>query len=215
MNSTSRQLRKHQTLDVAEIVKRRKAERAEQAKEQPYVVRLLNMKASSVAERLELIVEACHRIEQLSDSIRLSPISETNAQRAERTKVLKDLNARLSGYKWHPEIAPSREQQSYFDVSYSFHAANHEEATENRAVVYLMRNTAKIHRIRRCRRPECRKWFFAVTDHQKYCSENCRKRDAQQGPEFKRKRAEYMKKYRRDEAERNERAKHFAKGKSK
>jgi hypothetical protein len=31
-----------------------------------------------------------------------------------------------------------------------------------------------------------------VTEHQKYCEANCRKREAQQGPEFKRKRAEYM-----------------------
>jgi hypothetical protein len=214
MVGTVRQLQSLQSLNVTEIVKLRKAEWVEQAKERPYVVRLLNMKGSGVAERLASIVEACHRFEQLSDSIRLSSASEGNALLAERAKILKDLNARLLGYKWHPEIAPSREQQSYFDITYSFHAATREEATENRAVVYLMRNTAKIHRIRRCRRPDCRKWFFAVTEHQKYCTENCRKRDAQQGPEFKRKRAEYMKKYRRDEVQQDKWAKISAKGKS-
>lgn len=193
-------------LDVAEIVKSRKAEWAEQAKEKPYVVRLLNMRSSIVAEHLALIVEAYHRVELLSESIRLSPASETSVQRAERAKALKELNARLSGYKWHPTVAPSMERPSCLEVSYSFDAANHEEATKNRAVVYLMRNTAKIHLIRRCRRVECRKWFFAVTEHQKYCSENCRKRDAQQGPEFKRKRAEYMRRYRSEEPERNARS---------
>jgi len=200
---------------VAEIVKSRKAEWAKQAKEKPYVVRLLNMRTSIVAEHLALIVEAYHRVEQLSESIRLSPASEGNAHHAERAKILKELNARLSRYKWHPTVVPSMERPTYLEVSYSFDAENHEEATENRAVVYLMRNTAKIHRIRLCRRPQCRKWFFAVIDHQKYCSENCRKRDAQQGPEFKRKRAEYMKKYRSHEAERNELAKRLAKGKDK
>lgn len=215
MDSTPRQLRKPQTPDVAKIVKSRKAERAEQAKAKPYVVRLLNMRSSGVAERLALIVEAYQRAEQLSEPIRLSPASEGNAQLAKRAKALRELNARLSGYKWHPAVAPSMERPSDLEVSYSFDAANHQEATENRAVVYLMRNTAKIHRIRLCRRPQCRKWFFAVTEHQKYCSENCRKRDAQQGPEFKRKRAEYMKKYRSEEPERDARSKRLAWGKSK
>ncbi len=216
MDTTSRQLRKLQAFDVAEIVKRRKADWAEQAKERPYVVRLLNMKASSVSERLALIVEACHRVEQLSESIRLSSASEGDAQRADRARVLKDLNARLSGYKWHPTLAAYTEQHFYFHVRYSFHAANHEEATENQAVEWLMRHTAEIHRIRRCRRPQCRKWFFAVTDHQKYCGENCRKRDAQQGPEFKRKRAEYMRDtYRPRQKEIDARAKRLARGKSK
>lgn len=178
MDSTSRQLLKH--------------EMPERAKVKPYVVQLLNMKANSVAGRLALIVEAYQRVEQLCESIRLSPASETTAQRAERAKARRELNARLSGYKWHPTVAPSMERPSYLEVSYGFDAANHQEATENRAVVYLMRNTAKIHRIRRCHRLQCRMWFFAVTEHQKYCSENCRKRDAQQGPEFKRKRAAYM-----------------------
>lgn len=214
MNSTSRQLLKPQMPDVAEIVKGRKAEWAEQAKEKPYVVRLLNMRSSIVAEHLALIVEAYHRVEQLNESIRLSPASEGDAQHTERAKILKELNARLSGYKWHPAIAPSMERPSYLEISYSFDAANHEEATENRAVVYLMRNTAKIHRIRRCHRVQCRKWFFAVTEHQKYCSENCRKRDAQQGPEFKRKRAEYMKNYRIEQAKRDANAKRLARGKS-
>jgi len=197
MDRTSRQLRKPETSNVVEIVKRRKADWAEEAKERPYVVRLLNMRANGIAERLALIVEACHRAEQLSESIRLSSAAESKVQRAECAKTLKDLNAYLSGYKWHPTLTAYTERHFYLHVRFSFHAANHEEATENQAVEWLMRHTAEIHRIRRCRRPQCRKWFFAVTDHQKYCGENCRKRDAQQGPEFKKKRAEYMRdKYR-------------------
>jgi hypothetical protein len=220
MDSTLRQLRKSETSDVAETVKRRKADRAEQAKDRPYVVRLMNMRASGISERLALIVEACHRVEQLSESIRLSSDSESKVQRAECAKTLKDLNAYLSGYKWHPTLTAYTEEHFYFHVRFSFHAANHEEATENLAVEWLMRHTAEIHRIRRCRRPQCRKWFSAVTDHQKYCGENCRKRDAQQGPEFKRKRAEYMRdKYRplqkKLDVQNLAPAKRLAKGKSK
>jgi hypothetical protein len=210
-----RQLRKSKTLNAAEIAMDRKSEWDAQAKERPYVVRLLNMKASRVAERLALIVEGCHQVEQLSESIRLSSPSENRAQRAEYARVLRDLNACLSGYKWHPTLAPYTEQRFYFLVRYGFRTANHEEKTENQAVEWLMRHIAEVHRIRRCNRQQCRKWFFAVTDHQKFCGENCRKREAQQGPEFKRKRADYMKKYRSDEAERDGKAKRLAKGKRK
>jgi hypothetical protein len=70
-----------------------------------------------------------------------------------------------------------------------------------------------VHRIRRCHRLQCRKWFFAKTDHQKYCGDNCRQRDAAQGDSFKEKRRIYMKKYRREEAARDKRSKQFVRGK--
>ena len=40
-------------------------------------------------------------------------------------------------------------------------------------------------------------WFYAITDHQKYCSPRCRVQEHSQGEGFKRKRARYMReKYR-------------------
>jgi hypothetical protein len=82
-------------------------------------------------------------------------------------------------------------------------------------MAWLLDHIDTVHRIRRCRLQECRQWFFAVTDHQKYCGDRCRKRDAAHGESFKEKRRIYMRKYRVEEAERNERAKRLAKGKSK
>lgn len=59
---------------------------------------------------------------------------------------------------------------------------------------------------------ECGKWFFAVTDHQKYCSENCRLRCISHSDRFKEKRRQYMKRYRGQEKQRDENAQRQAKG---
>jgi hypothetical protein len=85
----------------------------------------------------------------------------------------------------------------------------------NDAIQWIVDHIDAVHRIRRCHRLQCRKWFFAVTEHQKYCGDNCRQRDASQGESFKEKRRIYMKKYRSEEAERDALAKRLAKGKRK
>jgi integrase len=51
-----------------------------------------------------------------------------------------------------------------------------------------------IDRLRTCH--ECHKWFYAITDHQKNCSEACRQRFASHDQVFKKRRREYMKEYR-------------------
>ena len=42
-------------------------------------------------------------------------------------------------------------------------------------------------------RGACSRWIFAVTEHQRFCGEQCRKHYAAQSPEFKTKRRIYMK----------------------
>jgi hypothetical protein len=59
----------------------------------------------------------------------------------------------------------------------------------------------ELDRFRRC--DECGRWFFAVTAHQRYCSEKCRSRHISHSAEFKEKRRRYMKRYRRDEKQRD------------
>jgi hypothetical protein len=49
-----------------------------------------------------------------------------------------------------------------------------------------------------------------VTEHQRYCEANCRKRDAETGEDFKEKRRLYMKKYRSGEVKLEARAKQLA-----
>lgn len=53
--------------------------------------------------------------------------------------------------------------------------------------------SGSLHRLRRCQRNECRRWFHAGTDWQKYCSRNCRQREAAQSEVFKERRKAYMK----------------------
>jgi hypothetical protein len=62
------------------------------------------------------------------------------------------------------------------------------------AIAFLIENLSLVHRIRRC--VECQRWFFAITEHQKYCGDNCRKRHAARGEEFLEKRRIYMRDYR-------------------
>ncbi len=50
---------------------------------------------------------------------------------------------------------------------------------------------SELARFRRC--AICSRWIFAVTDHQRFCGEDCRKRNAANSPEFKQKRRIYMK----------------------
>src|SRR5271169_2589499 len=97
----------------------------------PYFVRLLNMRSTHLAKRLTLIVEACQRVAQLSEEIRLLPQTDSKAQRGECTSVLRQLNAWLSGYKWHPKLAAYTDQGFYFHVRYGFRAASYEENKEN------------------------------------------------------------------------------------
>ena len=79
------------------------------------------------------------------------------------------------------------------------------------AVAFLIENLAVVHRVRRC--VECQRWFFAVTEHQKYCGNNCRKRHAARGEEFLEKRRTYMRDYRQKQKADAMRAKKLARGK--
>ena len=74
----------------------------------------------------------------------------------------------------------------------------------------LAKKPGELSRLRRCL--ECRQWFYAIRGHQQFCGEPCRRRHTAQNPEFKAKRADYMKQYRIDEVGREERAKRLAKG---
>jgi hypothetical protein len=59
----------------------------------------------------------------------------------------------------------------------------------------LAKKPGELSRIRRCL--ECSQWFAAIRGHQQFCGEPCRRRHTAQDPEFKEKRARYMReKYR-------------------
>jgi hypothetical protein len=87
-------------------------------------------------------------------------------------------------------------------------SARTRDRRETVAVAFLFENLALVHRIRRCL--ECRRWFFAITEHQKYCGDGCRKRHAARGEEFLEKRRSYMREYRRREKARDLHVKRLA-----
>jgi hypothetical protein len=98
----------------------------------------------------------------------------------------------LSRYQWTPTVYSDN---TFSSLSLAFRW--HHTFSENKAVTWLlykMRGSgmapAPILRIRKC--AWCAKWFYAITDHQKYCGTACRKKDHAQSQEFKDKRARYM-----------------------
>lgn len=110
------------------------------------------------------------------------------------------------------ELAPNLEryhsQSHVFNSGYDrlyrsivFPAKTADDAWEHRAVYWLLKFLdgpayyanvpSGLSRFRRC--AACSRWIFAVTDHQRFCGERCRKHYAAQSPEFKTKRRIYMK----------------------
>jgi hypothetical protein len=78
--------------------------------------------------------------------------------------------------------------------------------------VYYANAQNGLTRFRRC--AACSRWIFAVTDHQRFCGEQCRKHYAARSPEFKTKRRIYMKeRYRPQQKELQRRSLENAKGK--
>ena len=197
MNSTARQLQTTTKQGVAENAKNHMAQlgiKPGRMSKWSYhnIVRYLNLKPNPVTNRIQTVVESCRKVIELNEKILDSSTSGKKSLCDERDEALENLNARLAKYKWHPVVRPHISPYTNFVVQYEFDTTSDAAHFENRAVQWLMNHIALVHRIRRCRRLQCRKWFYAVTEHQKYCEANCRKRDAQQGPEFKRKRAAYM-----------------------
>lgn len=242
MASTSRPLQQSKAPTAAQVAKRSLALAGSQTKTvaslaDRYLISLLNMKPNGVTKCVMRITELCRAATQLTEQISHFSIQGTahnTALKEERHQILVDLNTYLSKYKWTPVVRNSVSVDSYFQITFEagpnpvveerpsgllarvdFNTPEGAAFFENRAVQWIVRNIGKVHRVRRCRRLQCGKWFFAVTDHQKYCGDRCRKRDAEQGESFKEQRRNYMKKYRAEEAERSEKAKRLVKGKRK
>lgn len=123
-------------------------------------------------------------------------------------EALRELQALLIRYRWRPTI----EDRGYLSLGERllWDRTSSANTEENVAIQYLLRQTdprsgpVRILRFRKC--CECKAWFYALKDHQCYCSEPCRKKFHSHSPKFRKRRAEYMKQYRIDDADREERA---------
>jgi hypothetical protein len=114
------------------------------------------------------------------------------------------VNKRLAYYAWSPAIHAV--DFSGFEQHPNWQARSPSDREEKIAVWVLGKalTSGKIDRFRSC--SECDLWFYALTQHQRYCSDTCRKKYASHSAEFKTKRRIYMRKYRKQEDAQDEAA---------
>jgi hypothetical protein len=162
-------------------------------------------------KRVAELIEACHRISELVEAIKTSG-GPSSGQNADVGRAVLELNIGLGRYKWHPNVSGSMGAESHFKIIFEMVGVAFDQtvAMEQFAVQWIVEHVDAVRKVRRCRVQQCRKWFYAKTDHQKYCGDTCRKKEASQGEFFKEQRRVYMKKYRREESARDARAKRLA-----
>ena len=121
--------------------------------------------------------------------------------------TLTELNRLARRYRWYPFIRHMGFEMSYpFEVTESWEGRGTGQPWDTFAIWWLCSNNGKwIDYFRQCK--DCSRWFFALAEHQSYCSDACRKRFASQSDEFKEKRRLYMRTYRQSERERDSAAK--------
>jgi hypothetical protein len=116
-------------------------------------------------------------------------------------RKIRALNRVLSHYRWSPRMGIGRGY--YFQRNNDIRETSAASNKECRAIDWLLHDAELGHLYRYKVCPECKKWFYTITDHQRFCSDSCRKRYASHSTEYKGKRREYMKKYRRDQKARD------------
>lgn len=117
------------------------------------------------------------------------------ALKRERDSILDRVNGHLSKTRQFHRL-----EFFHFDTDLilraEFHARSESARKVEEAIYFLLRYqlAGEIGKFRTC--GECATWFFAVTDHQKYCSAKCRSSRISRSERFKEKRRQYMKRYR-------------------
>jgi hypothetical protein len=104
--------------------------------------------------------------------------------------ILKNINKRLRRFRWSHELANFNYGEMMVAVK-----GHHKTETERLMALYIDHligylQRGELGRFRHC--VNCTKWFYAVTDHQRYCGGKCRLQNLAHSDEFKEKRARYM-----------------------
>jgi hypothetical protein len=137
------------------------------------------------------------------------PDAALEALTSEGQQIMTRLNKCLSRFRTYPllysyRFTPIRMMRRWTGTEERILGRSIEEILE-----YFQRGL--LERFRVCGEPECKRWFFAITNHQRYCGEACRIRHVAQSQSFKEKRARYMReKYRPQIKQLEERAKQLA-----
>jgi len=168
----------------------------------------LNKKQSVRVRRVLGIIALAQEAHRIAEEARQCPTDEQYfSYKVRAGTVLSKLNAVLSRYECKVRVLFYASSVHRHYLFFSGRGTDPEVI----AVAFLIENLALVHRIRRC--SECQRWFFAVTEHQKYCGDNCRKRHAARGEEFLERRRTYMRDYRQKQKAADIRAKKLARGK--
>lgn len=116
--------------------------------------------------------------------------------------LLKEIEEKLKRYRWTPTVRCG-DVRIGLGVQYIWPRKSEQDSWENWAVFWLIghaamgssgRSPGLILRFKHCL--QCGVWFYASMEHQKHCSTRCRKKFHSESPEFRKKRANYMSKYR-------------------
>ncbi len=154
------------------------------------VVAGLNAAISTRAEAATPVrFEGCERISRLIELLQRAHSllqTPTEESRKEFERLLGELNNLSRRYKWSPGYQVS---ETGLSLSWQFPEPENWEANSVWWIRQLVEAHA-IHRLRRCL--QCQTWFYAATEHQRFCVEKCRKKHASGSPVFKEKRRRYM-----------------------
>lgn len=166
------------------------------------VFRLLQLMREAEEYRLR-IYEHCFRLEN-------AELRALSTSYFDRLKTIERLGKR---YHWSPALRGP--DYRGLTQMITWRKGTDDQNWENWAVWWLMEHAAHgssglsrsyILRFRHC--AHCSEWFYAMTDHQRYCGINCRQKAHAASAEFREKRARYMReKYRPREKELDQRAK--------
>jgi len=131
----------------------------------------------------------CERVSRLIELLQRAHSrlqTPTEKSRKECEGLLGELNSLSQRYKWSPVYWVS---ETGLSLAWLFPDP---ENWEDISVWWIRRlvETHAIHRLRRCL--QCQTWFYAATEHQRFCAEKCRKKYASESPVFKEKRRRYM-----------------------
>jgi len=109
-------------------------------------------------------------------------------------RTLEQIDKALRRYRWRATVSQKRASGRFqYELYCVANPKNRWGEWEGAIVAKLLKLAEKpgeLSRFRRC--AECQKWFCAVTGHQQFCGEACRRRHSAQNPEFKEKRRIYM-----------------------
>jgi hypothetical protein len=110
-------------------------------------------------------------------------------------EIMRDVNEALQRYRWSPTIMFLGVDLELLERP-GFHESSEEDYLEKFSIwVLLMKfRQGLIGRMKQC--DDCRRWFYALTDHQRFCKDSCRKHYASQSSEYRTKRRTYMRNYR-------------------